>query len=101
MSTPARDPSKSLGARQQALLLLMADGLSRSALDVEGEGRGFSENQARATIRSLEKRKLLEATGFSGGSVRRTFMLTAAGRGAAALLMDDLLRDETPGPSGR
>jgi len=95
MSTPARDTSKGLGARQEALLFLMADGLSRSALDVEDEGRGFSEGQARATMRSLEKRKLLDATGFSGGSVRRTFKLTAAGRDAAALLMDDLLRDHT------
>lgn len=89
MTTPPRDKSKGLGARQQALLVLMADGLFRSALDVEDEGVGFTESQARATIRSLEKRKLLEATGFKGGRVRRTFGLTDAGRDAAAGLKDD------------
>jgi hypothetical protein len=62
-------------------MVLMADGLFRSALDVDDEGVGFTENQARATIRSLEKRKLLEATGFKGGSVRRTFGLTGRGQG--------------------
>jgi DNA-binding PadR family transcriptional regulator len=67
----------------------MADGLLRSALDVEDEGPGFTEGQARATIRSLEKRKLLDARGFNGGSVRRTFGLTEAGRDAAARLMND------------
>ena len=76
-------------------MVLMADGLFRSALDVDDEGVGFTENQARATIRSLEKRKLLEATGFRGGSVRRTFGLTDAGRDAAAGLKDDREDRET------
>jgi len=88
-TTPPRDKSKGFGVRQQALLVLMADGLFRSALDVEDEGLGFTEGQARATIRSLEKRKLLDARGFNGGSVRRAFGLTDAGRDAAAGLMDD------------
>jgi hypothetical protein len=88
-TTPPREKSKGLGIRQQALLVLMADGLSRSAVDVEDEGRGFTEDQARATIRSLEKRELLDARGFSGGSVRRTFGLTDAGRDAAARLLDN------------
>lgn len=83
-TTPSRDKSTGLGARQQSLLVLMADGLSRSALDVEDEELGFTEGQARATIRSLEKRKLLEATGLVGGSIRRSFKLTDAGRDAAA-----------------
>lgn len=89
MTTPPRDKSKGLGARQQTLMVLMADGLFRSALDVDDEGVGFTQNQARATIRSLEKRKLLEATGFKGGSVRRTFGLTDAGRDTVAGRKDD------------
>ena len=89
MTTPPRDESKGLGVRQQALLILMADGLCRSAIDVEDEGRGFTEDQARATIRSLERRKLLCARGLSQGSVRRTFGLTDAGIEAAAGLMVD------------
>ena len=63
--------------------------LFRSALDVEDEGIGFTEGQARATIRSLEKRNLLDARGFNGGSVRRSFRLTDAGRAAATGIMDD------------
>jgi len=71
----------------------MADGLARSALDIEDEGLGFTEDQARATIRSLEKRRLLDARGFQGGSVRRTFGLTDAGRDAAVGLRVDRGQD--------
>lgn len=99
MDTTPRDQSGGLGARQQALLVLMSDGLKRSALDVEDEGVGFTEGQARATIRSLEKRKLLDASGFGGGSVRRTFGLTDAGRDAAAALIVGTWRDDVAKPS--
>ena len=86
-TTPPRVESKGLGVRQQALLVLMSDGRFRSALDVEDERLGFTEAQARATLRSLEARSLVAATGFQGGSVRRTFGLTDAGRDAVAGLM--------------
>jgi hypothetical protein len=92
------DKSESLGLRQRTLLVFLADGLVRSAVDVEGEEIGFTEGQARATIRSLEKRKLLEARGFTGGSVRRSFGLTDAGRDVAAGLMIDRWLDNNPEP---
>lgn len=66
----------------------MADGLVRSALDVEDAGIGFTEGQARATLRSLEKRNLLDAKGFNVGSVRRSFQLTDDGMAAASGLVD-------------
>jgi hypothetical protein len=88
MTTTPRERSEGLGVRQRALLVLMADGQVRSALDVEDEGIGFTEGQARATLRSLETRQLLAATSFVGGSIRRTFGLTEAGRGVAARLVD-------------
>lgn len=88
-TTRPEDGSKSFGVRQQALLVLMADGLARSALDVEDEGIGLTEGQARATFRSLEKRSLLDAKGFTVGSVRRSFQLTDAGMAAALGLMCD------------
>jgi DNA-binding PadR family transcriptional regulator len=65
---------------------------------VEDEAIGFTEGQARATFRSLEKRKLLEARGFDGGSVRRAFGLTDAGRDLAARLMIDRWLDGNPEP---
>lgn len=88
MTTPyPGDELGRLGLRQRALLILLADGLVRSAVDVVGGGIGFTEGQVRATLRSLEKRKLLEAKGFNGGRVRRSFGLTDEGRDVAAALM--------------
>ena len=65
----------------------MSDGRFRSALDVEDEDLGFTEARARATLRSLEARHLVAAQGFQGGSVRRSFGLTDAGRNAVAGLI--------------
>jgi len=92
------DEFESLGLRQRTLLVFLADGLVRSAVDVEDEGIGFTEGQARATIRSLEQRKLLEARGSNGGNVRRSFGLTDAGRDVAASLMIDGWLDNNPKP---
>jgi len=90
------DELEGLGLRQRTLLILLADGLVRSAVDVKGGGIGFTEGQARATIRSLEKRKLLEARGLNGGRVRRSFGLTDEGRDVAAALMIGQWLDNDP-----
>jgi len=90
------DEFEGLGLRQRTLLIFLADGLVRSAVDVKGGGIGFSEGQARATLRSLEKRKLLKARGFNGARVRRSFGLTDEGKDMAAALMIGRWLDNDP-----